>query len=263
MMEDQLGELSIDKVILFVIFALPGLVAIRVYTMRFPGPPKDLKESIVDSVTYSFFNLLTWRFLFPTVVRRYLDAVFDQQSGKQTTPETANLVFADFLNLFLYVLVTPALTAFFWHLLRAKVLPRLFGFDHPVRTAWDWAFARKESFYVIFFMKTKAADGSAKQKAGYFGGNSYVSAYPIEPEIFLERTHITNKDGSLGQPIPGSAGLLVKMSECESIEFLRDPAFLQNPGIVTRAYRNAFRPCFVGIRRALKWLRNPVWQSQT
>jgi len=63
---------------------------------------------------------------------------------------------------------------------------------------------------------------------------SYVSTYPHEPEIFVERVHYVTADGKVGLPVPDGMGMLIKYSECERLEFLRDPGYQPAPAKMLR-----------------------------
>lgn len=219
-----MGDLSADKLALFALFALPGAVAIRVYTLWCPTPEKDWKDSVFDALLYSSVSLAVWQLLVPSTVRGFVTGVLPATpQDPAITPKSVLVVLDHGRELILYSLATPAALTWVWYTLRTRLLHRHLGFDHPIRTAWDWVFSRKKALYVYFILKSKDKDGQPNRRLGYFNGVSYVTTYPHEPEIYVERVHQMGPHGQPGMPIPGSAGMLVKLSECERLEFLYDP----------------------------------------
>ena len=128
------------------------------------------------------------------------------------------------------MVVTPALLASAWYALRKRVLPRLFGFDHPTRTAWDWLFGRKKYLWLWLYLKQKDSGGNPICKSGFFGRESYVSTYPYDEGIYLEAVYATDEKGMIlrdfdenGNEIPQTKGMLVRGDEIERIEVYRIP----------------------------------------
>jgi hypothetical protein len=226
-----MGDLSLDKLLLFVVIAFPGVVAIRVHALWYPTQPKDWKDSLVEAVTFSIINLLVWAVVFPSFVEKFATELATRTSEpEKAIPSTLGFVLNHGAFLAGYALVTPTLFVWLWYQVRrSSVLHRWIRVDHPVRTSWDWAFSRGEPFYVFVHLKAKDENGKQVIKAGYFGGSSYVSTYPQDPDLFIERLHSLKDDGTIGDPIPDSKGLFIRYSECERIEFLRDPGFAKPP----------------------------------
>lgn len=256
-----MGDLGLDKLFVFMLLALPGVIAIRVYGLWSPSIVKDWKDSVVDFVTFSFFNLFLWGLFRPGSVHGFIVSL-------KPTPPATSLPLADTLEvlqeyrfgLFLYAIVSPTILASVWHYLRRNVLPRLLGTDHPVRTAWDWAFLRGGPYYLLIFMK-KDKDGKQTVLGGYFGGKSYVSSYPCDADVFCERQHYLTQDNMFGDPVPDGEGLLVKFSECERIEFGKDNGHEPKPTIVERFRIECDRlnvpQRWIDFKKEVTWLSNP------
>lgn len=53
---------EIDKLLLFILFVIPGFISIKIYELLFPGQDKDSSKQIIDAVTYSCINyaILGW-----------------------------------------------------------------------------------------------------------------------------------------------------------------------------------------------------------
>jgi hypothetical protein len=218
-----MGDFTSEKLLLFALFALPGAVAVRVYSLWCPVQQKDWKDSLVDSVLYSSVALVAWLLLAPEPVDRFVSEVFQRdESGNTWKPSEA--LIANRWSLLLFVFVTPAVLSSIWYLLRVHVFHKGIGTDHPTRTAWDWVFTRDTPFYILFHLKARGKDGKQVILAGYYNGYSFVTTYPLDSEIYVERVHEFRPDGTIGNPIPDTDGMLIKQSECEFIQFLLDRA---------------------------------------
>jgi hypothetical protein len=57
---------------------------------------------------------------------------------------------------------------------------------------------------------------------GYYGLNSYVSTSPDEPSIYLEKAFKINPDGSFGEEIADSFGLVISKEDFKYTEFFND-----------------------------------------
>ena len=71
-----MGELSVDKLILFVLIALPGAVSIRVYALWCPTSQKDWKDSLTDAIIYSVIGLAIWVMIAPSQIRSFVTTAF-------------------------------------------------------------------------------------------------------------------------------------------------------------------------------------------
>ena len=121
----------------------------------------------------------------------------------------------------LYGFVSPAALACLCLFLRVKVLPRYLSMDHPTRTAWDWFVSYHSPFFIRFILKSKDKDGKTTMVGGFYGGESFASSFPEEPEIYVEEVWYLNPEtGVFEQKIEGSLGMVIRLAECERVEFL-------------------------------------------
>ncbi len=256
-----MGEMSVEKLILFFLIALPGAISIRVYALWCPTSQKDWKDSLTDAIIYSVVGLAMWVMLFPTLIRSFVTTAFlDQPQGGSRRGLAIALLDHQYL-LILYTVVTPVVLACTWYQLRRHVFPAVFGFDHPTRTAWDWLFERKKNLWLWLHLKQKDANGKAICKGGLFGGTSYVSSYPYDQEIYLEKAYSIDENNQAiievdenGVELDPSKGLLVRGSEIERIEVYEVP--------------ETILPTFWGARlhffqRLRKLLRRWIWIEPT
>lgn len=198
---------------------MPGAVAIRVYSLWNPNPIKDWKESISDALIYSAVVAGGWLLVRHESVLGFLELASLKNGDSNLQIARAVIVYR--FEFICYAFITPSLLSAAWYIFRIKLGPRYFRLDHPTRTAWDYAFSMNKSCYILFHLKSKTPDGKQEVRAGYFGNKSYVSTYPQEPEIYVQRVHYM-AEGMVGQKVDDTAGLLIKFSECERFEFMMD-----------------------------------------
>ncbi|OII06955.1 DUF6338 family protein [Curtobacterium sp. MCBA15_008] len=86
-----------------------------------------------------------------------------------------------------------------------------------VPTAWDWAATNPSQRLV----RVRLADG--RFVGGFFGPGSYVSTYPEPRDLYLSHQYQMNDDGSFAGPIPGTAGLWLRVIDDYIVEFLEPP----------------------------------------
>ena len=56
---------------------------------------------------------------------------------------------------------------------------------------------------------------------GYYGQNSYASTSPDEQSVYLEKVYKINPDGTFGEEIQDSYGLVISKDDYKYIEFFR------------------------------------------
>ncbi|TCC34961.1 DUF6338 family protein [Kribbella sindirgiensis] len=89
----------------------------------------------------------------------------------------------------------------------------LFSYDHTP-TAWDKAFQDRTPCFVRILTSEK------EWIAGYYGLNSYSTSFPEKHQVFLEACYEVSKTGQIGDPIPGSEGVIVSCESAISIELI-------------------------------------------
>jgi hypothetical protein len=62
---------------------------------------------------------------------------------------------------------------------------------------------------------------------GYFGENSYATSFPNEGDVYLETVYRIQDDGTFGEPIDLSRGLLIRRDEYTHIEIFGIPKQIQ------------------------------------
>lgn len=193
-------DLSIEKLVLFLFGVTPGFIAMQVYALKCPPAKREWHNSLIEIVTYSLINLAIWhRWVFPLVMTPY-----EQIDAKELTAAIICVCF-----------ISPSLLSLGWYELRTHVLHRKLKMDHPTPRAWDYFVRKQKEYWVLFHLK------SGKLLGGYFGGNSYASTFPHEPEICVEEIYRVDANGRFVEIVEDTLGGVIRISECERVEFLK------------------------------------------
>ena len=194
-------DLNLDAIKLFIVLVLPGLISMQVYRLVMPARALDWGNAILEGLFYSLLNLILC-----------LPILWPIHRG--TFPSEHPVWYAIFAFLVLFVL--PVL----WPLalvrvLKSSMLSRWLQLPFP--TAWDFFFDKRPDVFALIHLK------SGEMIGGYFGRQSYATAYPTEGDIYLELVYKVNADGSFGAPMEGSQGMLVRKDEYSYVEFYARP----------------------------------------
>jgi hypothetical protein len=187
-----------DKLLLVVLFVIPGFVAMKVYSILSSGPRLDASKAVIDAVAFSCCNYAV--FAFPIYWMRYAGLAARQ-------PVVYAVAWVGVL------LIGPLLLAVgVFALRRAKWMGR--WLPHPVDRAWDYVFGKREPFYLIITLT------SGKRIGATYGNNSFASSYPADPEIYVEEAwDVDEAEGFVRRHVK-TRGLLIASSAIESIEFI-------------------------------------------
>lgn len=188
--------LEVSKLVLFILFFVPGFITIKTYNLISPSS-KSTSEEIVDAISYSSINYAVW--LIP-LIYLYEFRLHD------------NYLLISSTTLFFIVFISPVALAFLWKKLRSFDFFQMFA-PHPTGKPWDYYFSKKKTCGVIINM------GSGKKVGGIYGVNAFSSSYPHEEQIYLDEEWIINEDGAFERPVAQSAGIIVFLKDAESLEF--------------------------------------------
>jgi hypothetical protein len=95
----------------------------------------------------------------------------------------------------------------------AERLPEVTRYD-PTPTAWDKTFQNASQC----FIRILTNDGT--WVAGYYGSESYSTSYPETQQVFLEQAFAVADDGTIGEMIEGTQGVLVDCSDIQLLQVL-------------------------------------------
>jgi hypothetical protein len=193
-------DLTIEKLVFFLFAVLPGFIAMQVYGLQCPQVKRDWGNSLVEVVTYSLINLTIWMFWILRLVRMPFAEL-----------NVVELVAA----IVCICLISPTLLALGWYWVRTTYLHKTLKMDHPTPRGWDHFVKANHEFWVLFHWK------NGKVSGGYFGENSYASTFPQDPEVYVEEMYRVDESGEFQEMVENTLGAVVRLSECERVEFLK------------------------------------------
>lgn len=189
--------LSVDKLVLFLFFFVPGFISLKFYQLLFADEKVDFSKSLYEAIGLSCinFSIFFW-------VIYYIN----RPAFVESHP------FYYYLITILIIFITPLILT--W--LLSKILKsRLFGrfFISPEKVPWDWHFSKREAFWVIVTLK----DG--KKIGGKFGLSSSASTFPRPNEIYIEDIWKLDANQKFLFSIKRNKGVLITGDNILTIEF--------------------------------------------
>ncbi len=186
------------KLQLFLLFAVPGIVALYVRAQFLTGRMPPVGEGLVAYVTISLtFHALA----FPVLGGRYiLTRVQPEWSFKWV----------------IFVFIVPALLGILLglnarHGWISRILLKLkLVTTHPIGCAWDWRFSGIAECWVHIVLKNET------KWAGLLGPNSFISSDPTERDIYLQQVYELDDDNVWNEK---SSSVWISHGEIQSIEF--------------------------------------------
>lgn len=191
--------LETSKLVVFILFVIPGFVALRVYDLLYPTERIDGLRRLVEAVSYSCIN---YAILSPLLIP-YWSTLMNPSLDKGIA------IFTLISVLFL----APVGLAFLWRYLRL-VLARNGILHHPTGRPWDFVFQKQPRCWVKIYLKDNET-----VLGGYYGHKSFASSAPEQQEIFLEEAWKLNDQGGYEKIKSRSTGLLVMADVISHIEF--------------------------------------------
>jgi len=188
-----------DKLVLFLVFFIPGFISIKVYDLLVPSERRDFSKSLFEAIGYSSLNF---------AVLSWLIILIHSKSFYSNNKAWYLII------LFLIICVVPVL----WPILYLKLSswrPIAKYVIHPFPKPWDYLFSKREAFWVIVHLK----DG--RRIGGKFATNSISSSFPSEEQIYLEEVWKLSETGEFEKPIERSRGIIILGKEISSVEFFK------------------------------------------
>ncbi|MCK4108931.1 DUF6338 family protein [Acinetobacter radioresistens] len=189
-----------SKLAFFIAFILPGFICMRVYNLICPSQTVEFNQKILDSLTYS---CLIYGFHF----------AFIYWIEKATIIYSFPFLYGLFY--FYLLFLSPIILAFCWFKLRESTWFQKRA-PHPTLLPWDFIFSKRTACWVILILN----DGT--KVYGRYGPKSFVSSYPLEPQIYLDECWEPNSDGGFDRKHNASAGIIILSKDIRSIEFFED-----------------------------------------
>ncbi len=190
---------QIDKLVLFLVFFIPGFISIKVYDLLIPGERRDFSKSLLEAIGYSSLNFAALSWLIISI-----------HSGNFDVDHKVWYL----ISLFLIMFVVPVL----WPIIFLKFTswgPLAKYIVHPIQKPWDYIFNKRESSWVIVHLK----DG--RKIGGKYHINSFSSSYPSEEQIYLEEVWKLDEKNKFIEPIERSKGIIVLGKEILAVEFFK------------------------------------------
>ncbi len=186
---------EIDKLLLFILFVIPGFISLKVYELLIPGKEKDSSKQIIDAITYSCMN---YAFL--------LIPIISINNIKDISPV---LYYLFYLIVFFFA---PISWVIVWKWLRTKEIFQKVA-PHPTVKPWDFVFSQRKSFWV----KITLIDG--KIVGGKYSEESFTSSSPSNEQIFLQESWVMNKNGGFERAKNNTNGIIIMENQISYIEF--------------------------------------------
>jgi len=187
-----------DKLILFIVFFIPGFIAIKTYDLLYPSEKRDASNTVLEAVTYSCINyaLLSWLI--------YLDWHLDLV---KTHP-----VWHAVILVFVLFVFPVCLALAYARARQSKALTKFI--PHPLLKPWDYFFAKREAHWVLI----ELADG--RRIAGMYDTDSFASSYPAEEQLYIQQIWETDGRRFL-RPVERSKGAIISGRNIQWIEFFQ------------------------------------------
>lgn len=189
-----------NEFILFIAFVIPGMIAIKTYSLVTPSGYTETSKQIIDAITYSCFNyaVLLW-------------PIYKIETGDIKTIHPDKYVLFYMCVLF----VVPAMLAILWRYIRECDFIQKFV-PHPTTKPWDHVFSKRQTYWMIVTLK------NGNKIAGKYGSASFVSSYPAEEQIYLEEEWVLNEDEGFDRMVEQTAGIIIMPSEIALVELKKD-----------------------------------------
>ena len=186
-----------DKLILFLMFVIPGFVCLKTYELISPSTiVRDSSKQIVDAVAYSCVN---YGLLFIPIAAVQGLKVFEKHW---------NLYFIFY---FFVLFIFPVILVFLWKWLRTTDIAQKAA-PHPTGRPWDFVFSKRKEYWVRVTFK----DG--KVIGGKYSTHSFASSAPDQEQIYLEEKWIVSDEGVFERPVNGTAGVILLSSDISHVE---------------------------------------------
>ena len=155
---------QIDKIILFLIFLVPGFISLRVYDLLVPSKRRDFSKSLFEVISYSAWNYATLFWLIDII---HSDDFYIKYK-----------IWYVLALLFILIIMPIIWSVLFLRLSQWKPIAK--HIIHPFGKPWDYIFNKKEELWIIVHLK----DG--RRIGGKFGKNSFASSSPANEQIYIE-----------------------------------------------------------------------------
>ncbi|WP_447716856.1 DUF6338 family protein [Pluralibacter gergoviae] len=187
------------KLLLFVLFIMPGFISMKIYSLFYPSSDRDTSKIIIDIISYSCIN---YALLFIPI---YLV----ENSGVYPAHYICYYLFY-----FLVLIVLPVALPLLLLWLRHRDFVRQY-LPHPTNKAWDYFFSTNQRCWVIVTLK------GGKKYGGLYSYNSFASGGPGPEQLYLEQHWALDENSDLDHELRDTLGIVILTNEIESVEFIK------------------------------------------
>ncbi|GAA4361183.1 DUF6338 family protein [Kangiella marina] len=188
---------ELDKLILFLLFVIPGFISIKTYQIVFPGTVRAASDQIVDAIAYSSIN---YAILFYPITL---------VEGKELRDYSSFCYYLFYVFVFL---LAPILWVILLKYIRTRNVFQK-NAPHPTEKPWDFVFAQRREYWVKVTLKNGTVLG------GKYASKSFTSSSPSEQEIYLEESWVLSEKGGFLKKKDRSEGVLITSGEISFLEF--------------------------------------------
>ena len=197
------GEFDWSRLAIVTLFALPGFISLRVWSLIFPTSDQPLKDQLGEAISFGILNAMICAPLFLLL--------------QPASP----------IALYGLAVVTLVLLPAIWPfplLWLIRILQKLNFILITSRSAWDDVFLRDEPYFIIVHLN----DGG--RVGGYYGANSFAGLHPISGHLYLEQLWYMDEQGKFTSAVPDSRGLILRPSDYKYVELMAIPDEVPNDG---------------------------------
>jgi len=188
--------LSPEVLNLFVFFVVPGVIARLAYDLLVPAERRKPTDEMLGFITFSVVHLGLFHWLLELVAAPSSD-------GNGAFWRTISRIFV--------IVILPAGEA----VAAACILKSRWVSRWVVNTLpkpWDFYFDQRKPCWMILRLKSGGMIG------GFFGSDSYATAYPHPEQVYLEQIWQLDNDGKFVKKIDNTRGAIVAFAECTTME---------------------------------------------
>ncbi len=189
---------QIDKLILFLLFVIPGFISLKFYELIVPNEYKESSKQLIDAITYSCIN---YAILFIPII--YIETI------KKNNAINSCVYYLFYLFVFL---IAPVIWALIFKWLRKREFFQKIA-PHPTQKPWDYVFQQRKPYWVKITLKNGQIVG------GKYAEKSFASSSPAKEQIYLEESWILNDRGGFERKKNDSEGIIIMDDQISLIEF--------------------------------------------
>lgn len=127
-------DLTIERLQLFLLVVMPGIIAIKLYDLVYPPEKRDFGSSLLEATAYGLINLAIWVLPLIYINRK---SFIEEHAGWYAILSGC------------FCVISPSLLALGWMWLRKSrfVCSRV---GYPNKTAWDDFFKKGQECWILF-----------------------------------------------------------------------------------------------------------------